>query len=105
MNSVKMSKLHCSVQAGISRLRMLAAVAGNEDGRRRVEAQLQNVEVNVCNAITVLDAYIAGELQHCLRARRAGMSTYSQGLQSTCGIWNLCEPGTDCLSFMQYQGE
>ena len=83
------------MQAGISRLRMLGAVAGNEDGRRRVDAQLKSVETTVTNAVTVLDAYIACELQHCLRVRRAGMSTYGQGLQSTCGIWNLCEPGID----------
>ena len=82
------------VQVGISRLNMLGAVAGNDDGQRRVEAQLQNVGSTISHAVTIMDAYIAGELQHCLRTRRLGMQSYAQGLQSTCGIWSLLEPGT-----------
>ncbi len=81
---------------------MLGAVAGNEDGRQRVSAQLQNVERTISNAVTILDAYIACELQHCLRSRRAGMSAYAQGLQSPCGIWNLCEPGIHAPLAEQY---
>ena len=87
---------------GISRLNMLGAVAKNDAGRSRLEAQLQNVESTVTKAVTILNAYVAGELQHCLRARRPGMQIYAQGLQSTCGIWNLFEPG-DCQCPMSRQ--